>query len=588
MSKLGIHFPNAGFRDLDTLWSIPWDHFVVLHLNREWVPEMRVRYPRATILVRAYLENWATTEPVGWARSIAQWADELRPFNIELTFANEQNLAAEGHPMGARSGAEYPPSSVYQDILEWDVAVISELRALLPWATIHFPALSQGHSDDRPDAGYIGFEILRDAVEMCDVLDAHVYWDESTTGQREDIYLGERYRLLHSLFPNKPIYVSECGTLPSGPGRNDIRITDWIDALPEYVAGACWFIWDSDFKNQPWILLDRPPSVQALRAYGLTHAVPRPVESQFSPVAIALRLILSRAAFNPTRYTPSGGTAQAIGYGHAIQPEEQIGDSLSEQDARRLLQGDLEKHLQELEQRVKSPLTVLQKAALLSLIHDLSIFVLTPALVDALNKSDIFNAADIISRSLYAKDENPPASTRRRQMESALFQRDSLPLTLQRSPATARASRQTAAACCITSTASWVSVKQGERLQVVGVWYYPDSSEGATQQETATGAAMTSGRIFVKVEDESGVGIPAELVIRRWINPSGECEPQFSDAFGAVRFDLGTGSEFNPREGPGPDRIHIGDCNIAGLGIPVPGATGASHAQYVIRVRKRG
>jgi GH24 family phage-related lysozyme (muramidase) len=587
MSKLGIHFPNAGFRDLDALWSVPWDHFVVLHLNREWVPEIRLRYPQATILVRAYLENWAATEPDGWARSIAQWAEELRPFNIELTFANEQNLAAEGHPMGARPGAEYPPASLYQDILDWDVAVISELRALLPWATIHFPALSQGHSDDRSDAGYIGFEMLRDAVEMCDVLDAHVYWDESTNGQREDIYLGERYRLLHSLFPNKPIYISECGTLPSGPARNDNRVTDWIEALPDYVAGACWFIWDSDLQNQPWILRDIPPRVQALRAYGLSHAVPCPVESMFSPVAIALRLILSTTSFNPTRYTPNGGTTQAIGYGHAIQPDEQIGGLLSEQDASKLLQEDLIKCLQELEQRVNRILTVIQKAALLSLIYELDISLLTPDLVEALNKSDIFGAADIISRSPNANSKNPAASIRRRQMEIALFQRESLRQSLLRSPTIAISSPQTTAPCCIASTAHWISVKQGERFQVVGVWYYPDSAE-AVQQVAALGAAMISSEVYVKVEEESGLGIPAELVIRRWNNQSGECEPQFSDAFGAVRFNLGDRSKFNPTEGPGPDRIHIGDCIIAGLGIPIRGGTSTSHMQYVIRIRKTG
>lgn len=588
MSKLGVHFPNAGFRNLDALWSIPWESFVILHHNREWVPEIRLRFPKATILVRAYLQNWTTTEPVEWAREIAQWAKELRPFNIEITFANEQNLAAEGHPLGAQSGINYPPASVYQDILKWDSAVIQELRARIPWAVIHFPALSQGHSDDQADAGYVGFEILRKAVEMCDVLDAHVYWDERESARRNDLHYGERYRLLHSLFPDKPIFISECGCTWSESKEAEKGVALWLDALPAYVSGACWFIWDSDARNQMWILRDKPPIVDAMRWYQLAGADPSQSQSIVNPIDMAMALVMGWTAFNATAYPlPSGD--QAIGYGHLTQQNDAMRYSISEPEATGLLHKDLELCLRTVEALVKTPLCTNQKAALVSFVHDIGIDVFrSSALLGSVNRVDYAGAAFELRDWRSSDGPNSSETARRRQMESELFLRGLMaPTSVTANSATAPGPAA-ALPCTIGSTATWVSVRQGQLYKVIGVWYYEDALPTSPSVEQEGEQVKSGGQLLVRVEDGAGVGIPAELVVRRWDNPGGQCEPQLSDPAGAVRFQLAASSIFDPTQGRGPDRIQAGDCVVEGLGIPSYGTERKSQAVHVIRIRKIG
>jgi lysozyme len=589
MSKLGIHFPNAGFRNLDALWSIPWESFVILHLNREWVPEIRLRFPKATILVRAYLKDWTTADPVEWAREISQWANQLRSYNIEITFANEQNLAAEGHPLGARPGIDYPPASVYRDILHWDMAVIRELRAEVPWAVIHFPALSQGHSDDQGDAGYVGFEILRKAVQMCEVLDAHIYWDERKPGQRQDLHYGERYRLLHSLFPDKPIFISECGSNWSDTGEAGQAVALWLKRLPDYVTGACWFIWDSDAENRPWILRDMPLIVEAMRSHQLASAVPSGPQSIVNPIDIATALVIGWIGFNATAYVTSSGQ-QTIGYGHLIRLIRQNDGSrhsISEPEARELLHHDLELCLQALDQVVKVPLSANQKAALISFVYDVGIDELQgSALLQRVAFADHVGAALALRDWRRSDGRHSPESIRRRQIESQLFLRDVMTPVPVAATAPMSPPPTVPLLCTISTTATWVSVRQGERYQVIGVWYYEDGSPTVSNVKDDPDELKNGGRIRVKVEDESGTGIPAELVVRRWDNPDGECEPRLSDASGVARFELAADSRFDPSHTRGPDRIQVGDCVVSGLGIPSYGTGGEGQVVHVIRIRK--
>lgn len=278
-SKLGIHVSNANFRNMPAFYATAWKSFVVLDLNIEEVKRIRPAYPNAKILVRCYPDpSWFQQDPVSWARHCAQKMIDYRSFGIEVTWANEQNLQNEGHPDGAREGFTYPPRKVYEDIRDWNFVVIKELRRLIPWARLHFPALSQGHSDDQGDGtGYVGFDILRPAVELCDVLDAHVYWvvDQPDKDYRSPWY-GRRYEKLRTLFPRMPIYISECGGWSPAHPLAALMIDPWLDALPSYVEGTAFFIWDSDQANVLWILQDKAAIVDAFQCYTPGEPAPEP------------------------------------------------------------------------------------------------------------------------------------------------------------------------------------------------------------------------------------------------------------------------------------------------------------------------
>lgn len=264
-SRLGVHVANARFRNMTEFYNIKWKSFVVLHLNRDQVPQIRAKYPDAQIVVRAYTSNWFNEDPVAWGGAIAQWANELRPYNIELTFANEQNLAAEGHPQAAGDAVIYPPKQVYVDIANWNLAVTKRLRELVPWARLHFPALSQGHSDDQDDAGYVGFEILRPAVQACDVIDVHTYWNPGDSVDSPNY--GLRYEKIRALFPSMPIFISESGAYPSDAPSVPDEYVHWLNTLPEYVEGTAFFIWDSDTPNAIWTIADKPKIIEDFKSY---------------------------------------------------------------------------------------------------------------------------------------------------------------------------------------------------------------------------------------------------------------------------------------------------------------------------------
>lgn len=270
-SRSGIHVSNVGtLVNQSDFYAIQWTNMVVLHLNKGFVPDLRSHYPKALIVMRAYTDNWYAQDPVQWARQIAAWATELRPYTVDWTFANEQNLAAEGHPNGAPyKGSPYPPASVYSDINTWNLKVINALRQLAPFVRIHWPALSQGHSDDQDDGtGYVGLELCRPSVEACDVMDVHTYFNVGNpAGAWDSPWYGKRYAKVRALFPDKPLYISEYGgTFPDTPGA-DAEYKKWLDDLPDYITGAAAFIWDSDAANARWRIYNQRPLVAMFKAY---------------------------------------------------------------------------------------------------------------------------------------------------------------------------------------------------------------------------------------------------------------------------------------------------------------------------------
>jgi Lysozyme like domain len=299
------------------LYSTRWGSLVVLHLNKGFVPDLRAHSSNATIVMRAYTPNWYTQDPVQWAQQIAAWAAELRPYTSDWTFANEQNLAGEGHPNGAPyNGSPFPPRQVYADINTWNLKVIQTLRSLVPWLRIHWPALSQGHSDDSADAGYVGFEICRPSIEACDVLDVHTYWNiGDPNGSVESPLYGRRYEKVRALFPNMPLYISEYGgTFPNDP-RAPAEYKQWLDGLPDYISGAAAFIWDSDSANSAWRIYNQAPLVKMLASYVPPSPPPPPVTSPLTDAALA-HLVVSQRFMQPeiaiaTILAESGGNPGA-------------------------------------------------------------------------------------------------------------------------------------------------------------------------------------------------------------------------------------------------------------------------------------
>lgn len=279
----GIHAPNAGFHRMGEFYDAGFQNYTVLHGNANLIPEIRNRYPDARVLVRMYLQNWFNRNPSDWAREVADIANGFRQVNVELTWANEQNLDLEGHPDGASPQRPIPPASLYQDINRWNLEMIRLLRQLVPWARLHYPAFAGGHSDDQNQGGYVGLEICRPGIELADVMDCHCYW----TPDQGPLTLdgGQRFVFTHNLFPDKPIFISECGNFAVEDPRSPEQYVTFIHSLYHYsyVEGATFFIWDSDDapENARNIIQRSGALVRALREAS------KDVPAELPPVPVA-------------------------------------------------------------------------------------------------------------------------------------------------------------------------------------------------------------------------------------------------------------------------------------------------------------
>jgi len=251
MNRWGIHFANKNFRQMDRLLGLGVDNFTILHGEAGWLPQIRQARPNTVILVRHHLTNWAERDPGHWAKKCAQRADGMHQWTIHHTLANEQNLPEEG---GGTS------KEWYHRIDEWNFRSIIEFKALCPWAIVHWPALASGHSEDQDDLGdgTIGYEICRRSVEASDVLDHHDYWhfpDQLFDSELSKWY-AFRFAKAHAFFPDKPIFVSECGWFYQAQNPEAARHYKYFfEKLYDYpyVIGATPFIWDSGPEHGPQI-----------------------------------------------------------------------------------------------------------------------------------------------------------------------------------------------------------------------------------------------------------------------------------------------------------------------------------------------
>lgn len=253
MNKFGIHGPNKNFRDIDGMLGMGMDCFTILQLNRDLLPRIRQARPNAVIDLRHYMPRWTDNDPIEWARICARIANEVRPYTLHHTLANEQNLPEEGGGMSR---------DWFVRINDWNLKSITEFKRLCPWAIVHWPALASGHSEDRDDFGdgTIGYEICRPSIEAADVLDHHDYWNDRDQLFNADVaqWFAFRFARAHAFFPTKPIFISECGWMGHGQDPNAadhyLYFFGKLYNYP-YVIGATPFIWDSgpEHGGQIWV-----------------------------------------------------------------------------------------------------------------------------------------------------------------------------------------------------------------------------------------------------------------------------------------------------------------------------------------------
>jgi len=89
---------------------------------------------------------------------------------------------------------------------------------------------------------HIWYSIARDTLELFNYIGCHCYWQAAW--QRDSNDWGRQYLMLHDLFPNKEIIITEYGN--SNPAASwEKRASDYIaflEKLPDYVESAHVFI----------------------------------------------------------------------------------------------------------------------------------------------------------------------------------------------------------------------------------------------------------------------------------------------------------------------------------------------------------
>lgn len=252
-NKVGIHLHQTA-KDLAALLAIGFGCYTILDIDApHYVPAILEQSPDALILIRAYHPNVLAQDPHSWA---AHCADQLAKWDRKVTHitpGNELNLPGEGGGWGRDD---------YRRINAWLLAWAEAFRPLCPWATIHWPALSPGHSEDQPDLGYVAYtDFLQESVAAFDILDVHCYWKANGSGLRdaEAPWWAFRFEKVHQLFPEKTLFISEFNRIWE---RGDARIAEeyrfyYQEILKRpYVLGATSFLWSSDdpaFAEMRWL-----------------------------------------------------------------------------------------------------------------------------------------------------------------------------------------------------------------------------------------------------------------------------------------------------------------------------------------------
>lgn len=287
-STIGCHLPNGPMdpdRWADAFGAAP---YTVLHMQVDGARRIRAKHPDALILVRMYTPDWYALDPVQWARACADTYRRTKDVTRHVTWANEQNLADEsGGKIGA-SSARRATLLDYRRINAWNLLWLDEWRRQpgTSDAVLHYPAFASGHSDDQDDDGFVGLDACRPSIDLCPVLDRHVYWRSNAPVDHPFLGCG-RVRLVEKLFPGKLLFCSEAGnfdvTHPDAPKQYVQAAAFFAARYPRWL-GWTPFIADSPDRGHDANNLSRNPAIiDALRGmpktrYPIPSTTPPPKE----------------------------------------------------------------------------------------------------------------------------------------------------------------------------------------------------------------------------------------------------------------------------------------------------------------------
>jgi hypothetical protein len=196
MSKLnGIHAENRNVGELTAARNaiVGRDGCItILHGNAGAIyPQIRRDLgPDVLVHVRMYTPNWYALDAKRWAAECVGHLIDMPGMILNdpmviITPANEQDLAAEGHPGAATEQHNNPTKEVYDYIWNWCADWTVEFRRLVPTSVVKiFTApFAGGHEPAGypPDYEYQLGSFLA-YLHRCDGLSAHGYCNRNWTG----------------------------------------------------------------------------------------------------------------------------------------------------------------------------------------------------------------------------------------------------------------------------------------------------------------------------------------------------------------------------------------------------------------------
>lgn len=250
-NRWGMHGPNKPPTAISSMVALGMDCYTVVDLW-EQVRQIRSARPNAIILLRPYFTGGLANDPVETAKRACDHALQFMDVTEHLVIGNEPNIEGPFEAMDPDS---------WKQLNEWVLRTTEIVRRNLPQAVVHFPAISPGVADDPDILDPPGLEYCREAVNACDVLDQHVYWPGRWAPawayeERFKEWYGRRMLWHHRLFPDKWIFLSECGpndVQPLGTGED---IVEWFGILERefpYCLGGALFMWNwgpkKDYQN---------------------------------------------------------------------------------------------------------------------------------------------------------------------------------------------------------------------------------------------------------------------------------------------------------------------------------------------------
>jgi len=248
---VGVGLQGQG-RDLDRLLWLNPDGVLIMQegiLDARW---LRSRGWQGQVLLRWYEPNTMGLSPSQLALRVAGWLEREDDVGISgVILWNEQNLDAE-HAGDVPYPGYWKSPDGYRRQADWQVQAVRVFRQYAPRPyQVHYGALAPGHNPPgwAPESEY---DLIRDALAVCDVVDVHVYGpiDDEWTGT------GRLTRI-----------VSKLASLGVGPDRvcitetnqvNYVDLVRWLRRDFPQLQGVFWFLWRGNPEHAAFDLAGAP------------------------------------------------------------------------------------------------------------------------------------------------------------------------------------------------------------------------------------------------------------------------------------------------------------------------------------------